>query len=198
MTKFILCGGVITPEAAAHLENLRCVVMCNWGTRDVVSQYHGGQQLANALFGWMAGFPALRWGRPSLDFLVNLQGADLVVLPGGNTPTLIHYLQKAGLTREHLRDKTVLAVSAGVGALTAKSFNVDHGCVIHGLGILPLASIVHYQSLVAGDEFDWDEAEAQLKKAGPKTKGELYLRNTEHVVVEMDEEGGVEISTPCR
>lgn len=77
-------------------------------------------------------------------FPQQLQEHNVLMLNGGDTPTLIDTLNRIKGWREHLHDKYIFAFSAGISALTCYSFNVDYQMILKGLGILPFKSIVHY------------------------------------------------------
>lgn len=123
------------------------------------------------------------------NFVSHIRSCDVLYLHGGDTPTLINALK--GLKGKWLEvleditaDKVVFAVSAGVGALAKYSYNVDYKKVLEGLGVLPIKTIVHFQT--DGMEVDWGFAMHTLYTHGEKLQclalsddsiGYIYTKN---------------------
>lgn len=84
-----------------------------------------------------------------LSFNPVLAGAQIrnckqLIVHGGDTPTLINRLSLIPNLTRALEDKTLVLFSAGVGAMTVASYNIDHRIFMGGLGIIKATSIVHY------------------------------------------------------
>jgi hypothetical protein len=101
--------------------------------------------------------------RPHL-FKQQVADCDLLILNGGNTPTLINtLLHECGDWGSELNDKVVLAYSAGVSALAEFSYNRDYHTILRGLSVLPYQTIVHFN---VHSRRDWGLVEI-LEKAHP-------------------------------
>ena len=104
-----------------------------WSIPKMIRIWRQGGQLAN---------PA--------NFIKQLRACQVLILEGGDTPTLIRRLNHTPDWWKEMEGKTICAFSAGISALMARSFNVDHHQILDGLGILPYQSIVHYSP-----DMDW-------------------------------------------
>jgi len=69
-----------------------------------------------------------------------------LVLNGGSSPLLIDTLNSIKGWQHYLKNKNVVAYSAGISALARYSFNFDINRVVQGLGIIPYNTIVHYDN----------------------------------------------------
>ena len=78
-------------------------------------------------------------------FTEQVEACDILVLCGGDSPTLINTLKGIDGWREVLHNKVIVAYSAGVSALMQYSYNLDHHRIVEGLGIIPMQSIVHWR-----------------------------------------------------
>ncbi len=116
-------------------------------------------------------------------FNVLLPHADSVYFPGGDSPTLIDKLRAVGLARKDLEGKVIVAMSAGVSALTAHSMNFDHFCPIDGLGIIQVSSVVHYT-----DAKKWAAEYLELKYPGLSVLG---IADSHKTILEVNDKGAI-------
>ncbi|CAN5127020.1 hypothetical protein BH11PAT4_BH11PAT4_0950 [soil metagenome] len=128
-------------------------------------------------------------------FLEQVAEADIVYLCGGFTPLLLKALSVYNLSPQQWRDafgeKVVVGTSAGTSALTTFSVNVDTETPQEGLGILDLATLVHYGSTsylsAENVQVDWPTIEAAFTKGceehGITEEKQLLIPEAEFVAV---------------
>lgn len=109
------------------------------------------------LYVWFASRQAPRWQMYEYEqmasvsrFIDQVKWANSIFFDGGETLALVKQLRELGDWTQYLKDKTIVAVSAGISALMTVSFNTDHFIEVDGLGLLPFASVVHYR-----DNMQW-------------------------------------------
>lgn len=77
-------------------------------------------------------------------FLEQLEEFNILVFGVGSSPALIDALNSVPGWKSKLKNKHVLANSAGISALTTLSYNLDIYRLVQGTGVIPVKSIVHY------------------------------------------------------
>ncbi len=127
-------------------------------------------------------------------FLEQIGEADIIYINGGFTPLLLKALASYSLSpkawREVFEDKIVVGSSAGVSALTLFSINVDSEVPQEGLGVLEIATLVHYKSAsyVTGENLpvDWDRVTTAFisgcEERGIPENNQLYIPEADFVV----------------
>jgi hypothetical protein len=101
--------------------------------------------------------------RPHL-FKQQVADCDLLILNGGDTPTLIDtLLHDCGDWGSELDGKVVVAYSAGISALAQFSYNRDHHTILRGMSVIPYQTIVHFN---VHSHRDWGLVEI-LEKSHP-------------------------------
>ena len=123
------------------------------GTMEIAREHASGDRVLVCNFAWSTSKPSLRekyyaWkGHYEIaelhKFCQQTLECDILVLNGGDSPTLINNLRKTGWFHT-LDNKVILAYSAGISALTKASYNFDHHKIVNGLGMLDYTSIVHW------------------------------------------------------
>lgn len=96
-------------------------------------------------------------------FTEQVRTHDLLILNGGDTPTLIDALIRNPEWIHHLEGKTVLAYSAGISAIARYSYNRDGHGILKGLGLIPYQTIVH----MVWDNLKDCEAYEELEETRP-------------------------------
>lgn len=78
-------------------------------------------------------------------FTHQIDWCDVMYFRGGDTFKLIASLQTAGEWQKAIKNKIICAFSAGVSALSKHSINQDRYVMVHGSGVLPFNTLVHYE-----------------------------------------------------
>lgn len=79
-------------------------------------------------------------------FLSQIAEADAVYLRGGSTEKLLAALSVYPNLKEHFAGKTIAGSSAGAYVLSTLYSSHYEDAVAHGLGIVPVKVVTHYQS----------------------------------------------------
>lgn len=82
------------------------------------------------------------------DFENQVKKSDVIFLRGGDTELLLLKLREYPKLKELLVGKTVAGSSAGAYALSKYYYSKPKDLVREGLGLLPVRTVCHYQSLV--------------------------------------------------
>lgn len=128
------------------------------------------------------------------SFSSQIELADIIIFRGGDTYKLINSLKKNLQWINKLENKTVAATSAGVYALSELYLDKSQTfpSIKKGLGILPIKSIVHYQSnfyngLKKTEEENiqyWEEVDYLMQKERPDLQV-IALKEGEHCIYEV-------------
>jgi peptidase E len=112
------------------------------------------------------------------NFIEQIKWADVLYLcgssGGGATLRLLDTMNKFDNLKELFDGKTVAGESAGTNTLTALCYSKSGG-IVHGLGLVPVKSIVHYE---LGDEKALENVEINLESA--------YLKSYEFKVYDQE------------
>jgi peptidase E len=99
------------------------------------------------------------------EFIEQVKWGDVLYLcgssGGGATLRLFDTMNKFDNLKELFEGKTVAGESAGTNTLTALCYSKSGG-IVHGLGLVPAKSIVHYE---LSDEKDLENVESELDTA---------------------------------
>lgn len=91
-------------------------------------------------------------------FTEQVRDADIVYLRGGDTQQLIGALSRNKSWVKYLEGKTLAGTSAGADAMAMYYYALDNPRIEHGLGLLPVKVLVHYESDYSNGAIDWREA----------------------------------------
>ena len=128
------------------------------------------------------------------NFLEQIAEADIIYFNGGFTPLLVKalasYSLKASEWRERFGEKIIVGSSAGVGALPLFSVNVASEVPQEGLGVLEIATLVHYNSAsyqtTDSQPVDWDRVTtafiAGCEERGIPEKNQLRIPEADFIV----------------
>lgn len=78
------------------------------------------------------------------SFLKQIKKADIVYVGGGTTVRLLEVLAKFPNLGEYFSGKIVAGESAGANCLSTYCYSKSGGGVVHGLGLVPVKMIPHY------------------------------------------------------
>jgi len=111
------------------------------------------------------------------NFIDQAKWADILYFcgssGGGATVRLLDQMHKFNNLKELFDGKTVAGESAGTNCLTSLCYSKSGG-IIHGLGLVPVKSIVHYEP---NDEMALENIEDNLKS--------VYLKSYQYTVFNM-------------
>lgn len=77
--------------------------------------------------------------------------ADVIYFHGGNTQQLVSTMGQFPKFEDILKGKIVIGSSAGTNLLSGVFYSPSRDVVDHGMGIIDLATIVHYGASIDGD-----------------------------------------------
>ena len=195
-TKYILCGGIAKAtltQAQAFAQEVTkglekpSIVFCGFAKPE--AEWEMRKKEIESLFTQFTDIstPLIIASRSS--FIKEIEKHPIIYLAGGNTPdlyaALTHYSTDPLFWKKLFAGKVIVGTSAGVNVLTTLSYNVDHQIFQKGLGILPIASLVHYLSSTYKAGLGWSEIEKLLRG---KTDLPLYcIKDGEFAVLHSDE-----------
>lgn len=120
-------------------------------------------------------------------FLDQVDWADIIYFHGGRTASLLGILNNFPNIEENFKDKVIVGSSAGTNYLSKTYFSPKQNEVNIGSGIVPLNTIVHYESENDGEislsKSDWADVIVRMK-AVVEDEQITLLREGEFVVFE--------------
>ena len=197
MTKYILNSGGLRnsadrgrkffEEVFAGLEENPKLLICNFGVpREYWEiQYEQSLKYFNDFFGDVD--PVLFLAFPE-KFEEQVKECDAIYIYGGDDHLLQYWLKKLDLPK--IWDGKVVATNSASSHAMAKSFwTCDWRECMHGLGIVPIKFIAHYNSAYGETDprgpIDWENAKIELENFGDKALPIYALKEGEFVVFEV-------------
>lgn len=115
------------------------------------------------------------------DFIQQINMANVIHITGGDCPKLVRYVQNYPDFVSSLKGKVVGGSSAGACLFATYYWTSDTMSVQEGLGVLPIALLVHYGS----EEFHATDKELELLRPYAKGLELLTLEEAEWVIREV-------------
>lgn len=115
------------------------------------------------------------------NFAEQVEKADVIYLRGGDTQQLVNELSHDKSWLDYLDNKTLVGTSAGADAIATYYYALDNPRIEHGLGLLPIKVLVHYESDYGNGSIDWHEAYEALDSYGEKLEL-LAIREGQFIV----------------
>jgi len=96
------------------------------------------------------------------DFLEQIRKNDLIYFSGGDTVDLVSVLDKIKGWQEKLKNKNIMASSAGTDIFSKYSYDIELFKLTENYGLVPLKTIVHYGSEKYTPQIGWENAHKKL------------------------------------
>ena len=97
-------------------------------------------------------------------FVDQIKFADLLYFVGGDTARLIRGLERNPGWKKALESKTVMGSSAGADLLSTYNYDLEYFKCSSGSGLVPVKTIVHYESDNYTPPIGWRNAYKEIKK----------------------------------
>ena len=98
------------------------------------------------------------------DFINQIKSTNLLYFGGGDTTDLINKLKRNPEWVKVLDGKTVMGSSAGADLLSTYNYDFEHLKCADGFGLVPVKTIVHYQSKDYAPPIGWETIYKEIKK----------------------------------
>jgi peptidase E len=198
MTRYVLVGGYPWKAADGGKSFVKSCVESTKGTVTILICLfaRGEAEWQQAYEDDIARFTAHLSNHHQLKFVLahkdvfpeQVKDADVIYLRGGETTRLVNELKHNTSWLKYLEDKTVVGTSAGADAIAAYYYALDNPRIEHGLGLLPIKVLVHYESDYGGRAINWAEAYKVLHAYDQKLEllaireGEFIIRKSSKFV----------------
>jgi hypothetical protein len=121
-------------------------------------------------------------------FAEQVKAADVIYCHGGDDHLVQYWFKKVGVP-EVWEGKTVGTNSASTNALAKHYWTCDWRELGHGLGVLPIKVLPHFESDFGNDDsrgpIDWSKAKAELETYGDVSLPVHALKEGEFVIIEQ-------------
>jgi len=120
-----------------------------------------------------------------IDFLDQLERADVVFLHGGDNDLLIDSLYKYQNIEDHFKGKLIIGSSAGANFLARAFYSRSYGGWRPGSGIVPYNILVHYGVSEQDNPINWSTSEAAIAEFnGSNPKDIVRIHEGDYFVYE--------------
>jgi peptidase E len=118
------------------------------------------------------------------SFIEQVKWADAVYIRGGtNELLLVAFLKQGSDLWSALEGKTLAGSSAGANAISKYYYGLDDLTFEEGIGLLPIKTIVHWQSDYNAPNINWESAYEGMKEFGDKSLPICTLKEGEFMVL---------------
>jgi peptidase E len=97
------------------------------------------------------------------SFVDEIKKSDVIYFSGGDTTMLTNMLNNCSKWTDTLQSKTVMGSSAGTDILSTYNYDLELNRCADGYGLVPVKTMVHYQSEEYTPSIGWKNAYEELK-----------------------------------